>query len=75
VIYVENDRKDRSDDLIRTLDQFGYAMYWHLPPYFNPNNFAGNSEDIFGNLVSKNMICFHQSRPHQIDIERVAVPG
>lgn len=75
VIYVENDRQERSDDLIRTLDQMGYAMYWHLPPYFNPNNFAGNSENIFGNLVSKNMICFHQSRPHQIDAHRVAAPA
>lgn len=75
VIYVENDRQERSDDLIRTLDRLGYAMYWHLPPYFNPNNFAGNSENIFGNLVSKNMICFHQSRPHQIDAHRVALPA
>lgn len=75
VLYVENDREDRSDALVRTLDGFGYAMYWHLPPYFNPKNFAGNSENIFENLVSKNMICFHQSRPHQIDAPRVAVPG
>jgi FkbM family methyltransferase len=74
-LYVENDRKDRSDDLVRTLDAMGYAMYWHLPPYFNPKNFAGNSENVFGNLVSKNMICFHQSRPHQIDAQRVEVPA
>jgi FkbM family methyltransferase len=74
VLYVENDRKDRSDDLIRTLDGMGYLLYWHLPPYFNPRNFAGLSENLFGNLVSKNMLCFHRSRPHQIDAEPVAVP-
>lgn len=74
-LYVENDRTDRSDDLIRTLDGFGYAMYWHLPPFFNPKNFSGKSENVFSNLVSKNMICFHQSRPHQIDAPRVEVPG
>ena len=74
VLYVENDRKDQSDALVRTLDEFGYAMYWHLPPYFNPKNFAGHSENIFGNLVSKNMICFHQSLSHQIDAQRVEVP-
>jgi FkbM family methyltransferase len=74
MLYVENDREERSADLVRTLDGLGYAMYWHYPQLFNPKNFAGQTENIFENIVSKNMICVHQSRPHTIDSERVLVP-
>lgn len=75
VLYVENDREERSDALVRTLTDFGYVMYWHHPPLFNPNNYLGQPENIFGNIISKNMICFHESRPHQIQAPRVPVPG
>jgi FkbM family methyltransferase len=74
ILYVENDREERSADLVRTLDGLGYAMYWHYPQLFNPKNFAGQTENIFENIVSKNMICVHQGRPHTIDSERVLVP-
>jgi len=74
MLYVENDREDRSAELVRTLDGLGYSMYWHYPPLFNPKNFAGHAENVFGNIVSKNMICVHQSRPHKIETERVLVP-
>ena len=57
VMYVENDRKEKSADLIRTIDALHYAMYWHRPYLFQPNNFAGNNENVFGNIVSFNMLC------------------
>lgn len=74
VLYVENDREDRSDALIRTISGLGYDMYWHCPPLFNSQNFSGRSENKFGAIFSKNMICFHRSCPHQIDAPKVAVP-
>jgi FkbM family methyltransferase len=61
VIYVENDRQDKSTRLIRTLDAFGYKMYWHLPYLYQPMNFAGNSENVFDGIASANMVCVHQS--------------
>jgi FkbM family methyltransferase len=57
-LYVENDRAERSAALIELIMQLGYDLYWHLPPLFNPNNFAGEAENIFPNIVSTNMICF-----------------
>ncbi|MBK1836866.1 FkbM family methyltransferase [Azospirillum sp. YIM B02556] len=48
VLYVENDRPDRSAALIRLLGALGYACYWYLPAFHNPANFAGRSEPIFG---------------------------
>jgi hypothetical protein len=61
VLYVENDRRDRAADLVRTIDSLGYAMYWHAPPLFNPQNFRRNGTNVFGNTVSINMLCVHQS--------------
>lgn len=57
VLYVENDRQDKSAALIRHLDALDYALYWHLPLLYNSQNFANNPENIFGNLGSHNMLC------------------
>jgi FkbM family methyltransferase len=66
VLYVENDRQEKSADLVRLLDQLGYLMYWHRPPLFNPNNFFNNPQNVFVNIISLNMLCFHHSVPHTL---------
>jgi hypothetical protein len=67
VLYVENDRREKAAELVRTIDGFGYAMYWHVPPLFNPNNFRQDATNVFGNTVSINMLCIHKSIPHNLD--------
>ncbi len=57
VLYVENDRQDKSNRLIRTLDALGYKMFWHIPYLFQPHNFADNPINVFGKITSQNMIC------------------
>ena len=57
LIYSENDRPDHSEELLTMIDRFGYDAYWHLAVLFNPDNFAGQSENIFPNLVSVNVLC------------------
>ena len=57
ILYVENDRKEKSGALIRFIDGLGYKMYWHPPPLYNPHNFAGNPGNVFGAIVSQNMLC------------------
>lgn len=61
VLYVENDRKDRSGALIEYLLSLGYKLYWHLPPMFNPANHFANPENAFGNIVSVNMLGIHSA--------------
>lgn len=61
VLYVENDRLDRSEPLILLIAAAGYRLFWHLPLLFNPENFFNDSENIFPNIVSANMLCFHRS--------------
>lgn len=74
-LYVENDRKDKSAELVRYLDRLEYNMYWHITTYFNPNNFFRNSENVFGQTVAFNMLCLHKSRPQNLQgFERVEVP-
>jgi hypothetical protein len=63
VLYVENDRESRSADLIDLLQRYGYRLYWHLPPLYSPDNFRGISENIFGDIVSVNMICIPAEIP------------
>lgn len=74
-LYVENDRRDRSDDLIRCIDGLGYDLYWHRPPLFNPGNYLGNSENVFGALISLNMLCVPAGEPVLVHgAQRVEVP-
>jgi FkbM family methyltransferase len=60
VLYVENDRLEKSEDLIRLIANFGYRLYWDMPPLYNPGNFYANREDVFGGVVSVNMLCIHR---------------
>jgi len=85
LLYVENDRADKSEQLIHYLDGLNYALYWHKPPLYNANNFFHNTENVFDGkkldeqgreitvqLVSVNMLCL----PKNIDVqgfEKVAV--
>ncbi len=61
LLYVENDRLEASPALIEYLLSLDYRLYWHLPPLFHPGNFFGNSANVFGNIVSSNMLCIHAS--------------
>src|SRR5262249_11490328 len=55
ILYVEDDRPDRSAELRAALDALGYVLYLHRPPYFNPDNFFHNPTNIFGDTVSLNL--------------------
>ena len=61
ILYVENDREDKSPDLIRFIQSLGYRMYWHVPPMYNPNNYFENAENIFPKIGSINMLCLPAS--------------
>lgn len=56
-LYIENDRPDFSSDLIKRVFELGYDAFWHLPPLYNPDNFAGEAENIFPGILSANMLC------------------
>lgn len=76
ILYVENDREQKAAALIRFIDGLGYNMYWHTPPLFNPANYSGSPANIFGNIVSLNMLCLPRTLPQQVSgLQPVHVPA
>jgi FkbM family methyltransferase len=61
ILYVENDRPEKSQALIELIQSMDYKLYWHRAPIYNPNNYAENEENIFEDQISLNMICFPTS--------------
>lgn len=67
VLFVENDREEKSEALVRHIDALGYDMYWHRSLLYNPDNFLKNSENVFGNIVSINMLCIPRDRGYKME--------
>ena len=62
LLYVENDRPTQSEALIRHVWKLGYWCAWHTPRMFNPDNFFGVKDNIYGDKCSVNMICVPNGR-------------
>lgn len=60
IMYIENDRAEKSAELIQRLFDLGYRLWWHTPPLFSPTNFKGNPENVFRGIVSINMLAIHR---------------
>lgn len=73
-IYVENDRAEHSRALISLLFDFGYRLWWHITPLFNPKNFFGHPRDIFGEVVSFNMIGFPRADAPSLAFPEILSP-
>jgi len=74
ILYVENNRPDRAAELVRHIYSMGYDLFWHRAPLFNPSNFFGNSNNVFGDEVSENMLCLPHNTHQAIEgLERVIV--
>jgi FkbM family methyltransferase len=66
VLYLENNRRDKSPALIKWLEERGYKMWWHTGAFFNPHNFTKHKENIYGKRHNVNMIALHY--PGQQDL-------
>ncbi|WP_175983319.1 FkbM family methyltransferase [Caballeronia zhejiangensis] len=56
VLYVENDRIEKSKALIEFIWKQSYRIWWHSPPLFNNDNFYGNAKNLYPNICSFNII-------------------
>ena len=67
MMYLEaHDAKDTPGQ-IALLEEMDYRMWWHRPWMFNKENFAGNEENHFGNVVSNNILCIPAERKSTIN--------
>jgi FkbM family methyltransferase len=72
LLYVENDRPEHHDALIRLIHALGYRLFWHTPPLASPQNFNGLQRLIFDrNYLSKNMVCIPEERGTETDLEPI----
>lgn len=62
VMYIENDWPDLSRELIEWLWSRHYRLWWHLPVVFNESNFFGKTENVYGEVVSINMLAIPVER-------------
>jgi FkbM family methyltransferase len=66
LLYLENDRTERSAALIAQLFGLEYRLFWHLPPLFNPGNYRGDPENVFPGIVSVNMLGVPRERDAEL---------
>ena len=66
VLYVENDREGKQEDLLNYIQSLEYDCYAHLPKLFSKFNYRGNQDNEYGETISLNMLCLPRER--QFDI-------
>lgn len=57
ILYVEDDREGKSAALREYIRALGYSVEEHDAPLFNVDNFNGIKYNVFGGIVSKNLLC------------------
>ncbi|CAO3438696.1 tetratricopeptide repeat protein [Azospirillum endophyticum] len=55
-LYLENDREDRLGALIALVQGFGYRLWWHIVPLFDPANHAGQGRNGVPGVVALNLL-------------------
>lgn len=73
LLYLEANLED-APRIIEHVFELDYEAWWHLPDYFNPHNFLGIEQNIFGPITSKNMLCAPRARKLNVGNAR-AVTG
>jgi FkbM family methyltransferase len=68
ILYVENDRKEKAPALMKYIEEsLKYTMYQHSAPFWNPSNYYGVQENVFGNVVSMNLLCLPSEKTFSFD--------
>ncbi|MEO8113977.1 MAG: FkbM family methyltransferase, partial [Phenylobacterium sp.] len=75
LLYVENDRPANQREVISLLAGMGYRQYWHTPALFDPDNFNGVAENIFGDIRSLNLLCIPAERNTTVEGSREVDPA
>lgn len=72
LLYVENNRQEKSAALIGQLFELGYRLYWHIPRLFNPKNHFRQAKNIFGDTVNVNMLCLPPGDEREVKLRAIA---
>ena len=73
ILYVENDREDKSAQLVGWLIDHGNRCFWHKVPMFYEGNFNSEKTNVFGIIHSHMMICIPEAfNATVLNLEEVA---
>ncbi len=76
ILYFENDRQEKSPALLAFLLERGYRLYWHLPRMFVQDNYFANSENVFGSIVSVNVLGIPpKTKSNVVGMREITAPG
>lgn len=56
ILYVEADRRELRPALLGFIKAHGYRLWRHDPPYFNPDNWRGETCNVVEGYVSRNVL-------------------
>jgi len=72
ILYLENNIFEKSESLLGRIFSAGYDCWWHISPYFNPDNFYHNSVNLFAGVSRPeiNMLCL----PQEWHVENLSLP-
>jgi FkbM family methyltransferase len=65
----------REAELLKQILDLGYASYWHTAELYNPHNYVGNLENVFGNQAVRSLLCIDAAIERQLTgFTKAAVP-
>ena len=67
-LYLENNNRESSPELIEQILSLDYLAHWHVISYYRPDNFLMFPENIFSAPLELNLFCV----PIEVDVD---VPG
>lgn len=68
VLYLDHG-EDARPEIAEALEAVGYVAFWHLGPFFNPQNAFKNQQNIWPNqhVLAANLICMSQEMFQSLD--------
>lgn len=74
LLYVENDRPQKSEELVELLRSMNYDLWWHVTPLYNPENYKEDLENLWPGVGSVDMLCAPRERHLDLNLEPVTDP-
>ncbi len=71
ILFVENDREEKSAQLVSYIRSLKYDLFWHKPPLYEPGNYRGSTVDLWPGIGSFNMLCIPKERHITPDLRPV----
>jgi hypothetical protein len=67
-LFVENEGPGAgSEALLGLLSEMNYDAYWQIAPFFEPENFRNNSQNVFQRRCCVNVLALPRERVGSVD--------